>query len=57
MALILLHSKSYMSKKTQTELCTVCALLSKDVAFPVGDRQGRESSSKIHILEFFPYLL
>lgn len=42
MAPTLLHSKPYMSKKKkkEPELFTVCALLSKDVAFPAGDKEG-----------------
>lgn len=44
MALSLLHSKPYMpkkkKKKKEPEVCTMCALVSKDVALPVGDREG-----------------
>lgn len=59
MALTLLHSKPYMSKKREKEpeLHTVCAWLSTDVAFPVGDVECNQSSSKISILEFFLYFL
>lgn len=53
----LLHSKPHMPKKTpKAELCTVCALLSKDVAFPVGETRNEILKQDSYFI-IFPVLV